>query len=232
MFNSRLKLALKKRSSRSVARECALSETAMRKYIIGESTPNVERLTILAKVLDVSVGWLATGEGEMDNTPVQMVSRSAMPGIPHEHWLDNRDDAYACVPLYGDVNAAAGYGSVVDSEQVTDWIHFKKSLIHKELHAQPNDLYLIMVDGESMEPTLRPGDTILIDRREAQQVPRDGIYVLQLEHTLLVKRLQRMPGKKIKVTSDNTSYVPFELDLSSSDDVTMIGRVVWAGRRF
>jgi len=140
-------------------------------------------------------------------------------------------DEYALVPLY-DVRAAAGHGAVVEDEQVTDSLAFKRQWIHQELNANPNDLYLIYVDGESMEPTLRPGDIILVDRRSAQSVPRDGIYVLRMDGSLLVKRLQRLPGRQVKVTSDNTAYEPYTLGLDdTSDDLAIIGRVVWAGRR-
>ena len=83
-----------------------------------------------------------------------------------------------------------------------------------------------------MEPTLRPGDVILIDRRQATDVPRDGIYVIRIGDTLLVKRIQRLPGKRVKVKSDNAAYEPFELDLHQQNgEIDIIGRVVWAGRR-
>ena len=61
---------------------------------------------------------------------------------------------------------------------------------------------------------------------------RDGIYVLRMDGALLVKRLQRLPGGIIKVGSDNPLYDPFEIDLSKiGDTVSVIGRVVWTGRR-
>jgi len=157
---------------------------------------------------------------------------------PRERAAEGRDDApgrkdseYAPIRLY-DVQAAAGNGAVVGVEQVADTLMFKRSWIHQELHAQPNDLYLIFVDGESMEPTLRPGDIILVDRRDAHSIPRDGIYVLRMDNSLLVKRLQRLPGRKVKVTSDNPAYEPFDLSLDApGEDLAIIGRVVWSGRR-
>lgn len=138
---------------------------------------------------------------------------------------------YALVPLY-DVRAAAGHGAIVEHEQVVDWLAFKREWLRRELHARAADLYLIEVDGESMEPTLRPGDVILVDHRSAQAVPRDGIYVMRMDGSLLVKRLQRLPGRKVKVASDNNAYEPFELDIDApGEDVSIIGRVVWTGRR-
>lgn len=82
-----------------------------------------------------------------------------------------------------------------------------------------------------MEPTLRPGDMMLIVKQGAQPVT-DGIYVVRLEGTLLVKRLQRLPGNALNVSSDNPAYKPFIIDRKSDGDFAIVGRVIWAGRRF
>lgn len=138
---------------------------------------------------------------------------------------------YVVIPLY-DVCAATCGGAVVDHEHMVDFLHFKLEWIRQELRAVPDDLYLIYVDGESMEPMLRPGDIILVDHRDQAQA-RDGVYVLRLDKTLLVKRLQKMPGGMIKVSSDNPAYQPFTLKLAEmkEQDFEIIGRVVWTGRR-
>lgn len=137
---------------------------------------------------------------------------------------------YAAIPLYN-VRAAAGGGAIVENESVVDVLHFKEEWIRNELRANPADLYLIYVDGESMEPTLRPGDVILVDHRDVGP-SRDGIYVLRTDGALLVKRLQRLPGGVLRVTSDNTAYEPFNISTTQlAEDFAIIGRVVWAGRR-
>lgn len=139
-------------------------------------------------------------------------------------------DSFANIPLYN-VTAAAGNGAEVDDEEIIDSLVFKKEWIHSELRTNPAHLYLIYVEGESMEPSLRPGDVILVDHSD-NTANRDAIYVLRLDGALLVKRLQRLPGKKIKVSSDNPAYESFEIDLAkTNDDLAIIGRVVWTGRR-
>ncbi|WP_241084862.1 S24 family peptidase [Candidatus Vondammii sp. HM_W22] len=138
------------------------------------------------------------------------------------------DTEYALIPLY-DVRAAAGHGAVVEEERIIDLLAFKRRWVRQELNANPDDFYLIYVDGESMEPTLCSKDVILVDRRNAQEVPRDGIYVLRIDGSLLVKRL---PGRQVKVTSDNRAYEPFNISLETpGEDLAIIGRVVWTGRR-
>jgi hypothetical protein len=68
----------------------------------------------------------------------------------------------------------------------------------KVLHFLVKRLY---VRGESMEPTLRSGELILVDTKATQ--PREGIHVLRLDDALLVKRLHILPGRRLKVVSDN-----------------------------
>jgi len=139
-------------------------------------------------------------------------------------------DDYAMIPLY-DLAAAAGSGITVNSEDIIDSLAFKKTWLKNTLNTSPDDLYLISIEGESMEPTLRPGDLILIDRIDST-AKRDGIYVIRIDDALLVKRIQRLPGNIIKVSSDNPTYEPFQINIADKrEDIAIIGRVVWTGRR-
>jgi len=90
----------------------------------------------------------------------------------------------------------------------------------------PARLSTIAVAGDSMEPTLRDGDEILIDA--ASGTMRDGVYVVRLEDTLLVKRLELRPGGAAALLSDNPAYRPIEC---SAADLAIVGRVVWKGGR-
>ena len=137
------------------------------------------------------------------------------------------------IPNTDDIRAAAGAGAHNGQvELADDAMMFKDDWIRLELGARPENLCLIRVSGDSMEPTLRAGDVILIDR-SAGRPDREGIYVLRLEDALLVKRLQLVPGGTIKVTSDNAAFEPWTINRSSPPpDLTIIGRVIWSGRRF
>lgn len=170
----------------------------------------------------------------------------AATGIPEEWWLHgageppatlrnrvNRErEKYVAVPLYNGVKAAAGAGALVGHEAPDDALIFQEDWIRFELGARPQDLYLIRVAGDSMEPTLRSGDTILVDRR-AIRPDREGVYILRMGEMLLVKRLQALPGGRVKVMSDNSTFAPFEVTTAElqGDEIAIIGRVVWVGRR-
>jgi phage repressor protein C with HTH and peptisase S24 domain len=89
---------------------------------------------------------------------------------------------------------------------------------------------VIRVGGDSMQPTLHADDDLLVDHDDAAGRLRDGIYVLRTDDTLLVKRLSVHPvGRRLTIQSDNPAYG--DLPDIAPDQVHLIGRVVWAGRR-
>lgn len=96
--------------------------------------------------------------------------------------------------------------------------------------AASSDLSMIRVQGDSMAPTLNDGDDILIDISDGGTRLRDGIYVLRMEDSLLVKRLAVHPfGRAVTVQSDNPAY-PDWPDCGL-DTIFCVGRVIWAGRK-
>ena len=77
-----------------------------------------------------------------------------------------------------------------------------------------------------MEPALRDGDEILVDR--TPRALRAGIHVVRIDDVLLVKRIERLGAERLRLSSDNPAYAPVERAL---DGVEVIGRVVWKGGR-
>jgi phage repressor protein C with HTH and peptisase S24 domain len=227
-------------SQEEFSKDLGIHKNTLGKYERGERVPDAEFLnSLLRSFTEVDPAWLLTGEGAKIRRPdVSVVDKQGIyyaveakaPSI-EQLQARRKGDRYCYIPLY-DVKASAGGGAVVDRENVVDFLSFKAEWIQMQLNASPGDLYLIHVEGESMEPTLRPGDVILIDHREASALPRDGIYVVRMDDTLLVKRLQRLPGAQARVTSDNPAYQPFTVSLAQErNEMEIVGRVVWCGRR-
>lgn len=77
-----------------------------------------------------------------------------------------------------------------------------------------------------MEPLLRAGDEVLVDH--APRPFRDGIHVVRLEDTLLVKRVAALGGGRFSLLSQNLAYPPLEV---AADAIEIIGRVVWKSGR-
>lgn len=82
----------------------------------------------------------------------------------------------------------------------------------------------IEVSGDSMYPTLKDGDYVVIE--ENVHFSGEGIYVLQFDGMLLVKRLQAT-SRGLKVLSDNVYYKDDEY--APDDDqrtFQVVGKVV------
>ncbi|WP_338468239.1 S24 family peptidase [Novosphingobium sp. ZN18A2] len=123
------------------------------------------------------------------------------------------------------LGASAGPGAFASGEAPEGQLRFSAAWLSRNGFA-PGSLSVIAVEGDSMEPTLRDGDEILVDRSPAPL--RAGIHVIRLDDMLLVKRLEPAGPDTIRVISDNPAYGRGEHPLG---DVRVIGRVVWKGGR-
>lgn len=144
-------------------------------------------------------------------------------GRTKEISLDSSFD-WADVPRLT-VGASAGQGAAPAGEEVLGVIRFSRRWL-RGMGLQPPMLSTISVSGDSMEPTLRDGDEILVDRTPG--APRDGIHVVRLEDSLLVKRLDTGRPGRVVLRSDNPAYPPIDC---AGPEVEVIGRVVWKGGR-
>ncbi len=123
------------------------------------------------------------------------------------------------------LSASAGPGAEIGDELPFDNFRFSRRWL-REQGLDGSHLSAITVEGDSMEPLLRAGDEVLVDRSDRPF--RDGIHVVRLEDTLLVKRVAAQGGGRLSLLSQNLAYPPIEVD---ADKVEIIGRVVWKSGR-
>ena len=155
------------------------------------------------------------------------IPESILGGLP--------DDAEAefgeLVPVMrSPVRASAGPGSIPCEESQRPYFAFDPQWLKALTGSPTSKLSLIRVEGDSMAPTLSAGDDILVDFADGPERLRDGIYVLRVDGTLLVKRLAIHPvGRRVTVQSDNPAYS--DLPDCGLDEIDCIGRVIWTGRK-
>jgi phage repressor protein C with HTH and peptisase S24 domain len=128
------------------------------------------------------------------------------------------------------VSVSAGPGAVVSEELGKPCFAFDERWLKALTASAPAKLSIVRVEGDSMAPTLNAGDDILVDLGDAADRLRDGIYVLRIDDSVVVKRLALNPmGRRVTVQSDNPAYSDWPD--CGLDEISCIGRVIWSGRR-
>lgn len=85
---------------------------------------------------------------------------------------------------------------------------FSKEWI-KRKGGKPDNMSLIKVDGDSMEPTLLSGDLVLVDHSRITIAPQGGIYAISIDSEIMNKCLQVLhPQNKLRIISDNKQNPP------------------------
>ncbi len=136
---------------------------------------------------------------------------------------------YALVPKVM-ARLAAGTGSLETEGKVIGYYAFKLDFLKRK--GRPKKMVLMDVAGDSMEPTLLDGDTVLIDESQ-REIIAGGMFAVGIEQEVFVKYLLRVPGKLV-LQSRNERYAPIEVDMNSdlAGTVRIIGRVVWSCRDY
>lgn len=152
-------------------------------------------------------------------------SKTALPEI-----VQIGNDRFAMLPVY-DAEVSAGPGSEPVESAPVSRIAFRVDWLRQITRGGIGELLVMTVDGDSMEPTLRQGDSVLVDMSQQRPQQKDGIYVIRTDGGLQVKRVASNPVTgRITIISDNKEHYPAFADLRP-DEVTVLGRVLWLGRQ-
>lgn len=136
-------------------------------------------------------------------------------------------DEFYTLPFYASVKASAG-GGIIPQEKEPLEIAFRKYFINNTLGVNSTDLFAMKISGDSMEPTLKTDDMVLVD--QSKRTPRSGnILVIRIDETVSCKRIQELPGHRFKIMSDNAGYESFEVD-AGDENFEILGTIVWFGR--
>ncbi len=134
------------------------------------------------------------------------------------------------------VEVAAGAGATAE-EFVTEtarW-HWPENMIRHEGGAAPEDLRILRVRGNSMEPEVRDGDRVVVD--VSRRTPATGeTFVLWDGNGLVVKHVETVHGDEVdehesprlRLISANADYAPYSC---LAEDAHILGKVLWVVRR-
>lgn len=114
--------------------------------------------------------------------------------------------------------------SVLEQDVIVGGIILANDFVRRLNPSNPMNLRVLTGHGDSMMPTIAPGDKILID--EGVKDLYDGIYVLRSYDTLFIKRVNKNLKGVVVITSDNPN-VKLSEELNGSEQLEVVGRVVY-----
>lgn len=215
----------------------------------GGTRPDTDRLAALADLLNTTVDWIIDGRGDPPHQHGK--KRSLISSFdPDQPDHDYTPDAQRLKSSIGrghkltpgaivevEVRAGAGGGGYVTQGTVSDgratysadvvraeWI-LPPSFVRDELHLTFGRTEIIAIRGDSMEPDLRDGDRVLIDRTDIN-LRQGGIFAVSDSGEIIVKQVELIRDSdppQILCSSRNDRYRPITLTLD--DGTFIIGRV-------
>ena len=126
------------------------------------------------------------------------------------------------VRYFSDVSASAGGGALNDDENHEPLMLEENFVAALGGERELKFIEAINVSGDSMEPTFSYGDIVFLNRSKTD-VGRGGVFTINTEHGLFIKRIQKRIDGKIDIISDNRDYPTQTANLC---EIEVIGRVV------
>lgn len=91
------------------------------------------------------------------------------------------------------------------------------------------DIKIVKNTSDAMAPTITTNDLVWVDT-SYDKPTSDGIYMINTDNNVLLRRLQINPfDGSLEVSADNSAYKTF--NLKSSDNIDIIGKVLWVSHR-
>ncbi len=138
--------------------------------------------------------------------------------------LDNRTEDALQIIYHKNYRTSAGGGAI--NEEGDDCTHLT---IDPEFQAMlgiksGDSIEAIRITGDSMEPTLSENSILILDRKKTELI-NGGIFVVNTQGGVFVKRISLNAKGGIDLISDNTIYPPQTVE---GEDVTVVGKVIGA----
>lgn len=175
---------------------------------------------------------------EMSNADRQIIETAQLCSVTDWANKESRDRAiaqlialrgsateYQMVPC-GSARPSARHGTLIQSDQIVDYMAFRRDWLQRVLGVTHSDIMLMEVRGRCMSGTLDNGDLALVDLRQ-NKLDVSDVFVFEVDGSLLVKRVQRKLDGTVVITSDNKAYDPEVLMGDKLNELKVVGRVIW-----
>jgi len=194
--------------------------------IIREAGGPVQRGELLERIGDIGGSRLSNvlrnlreegkvariGHGEYD-----LMERSSPRNIHTEQ------RSQVTIPL---ISASATASTQRDWDtQISSYLTMDRSIITSDEGADPADMAVIRVSGNSMEGTISPGDRIVIERHTDGPIVEGVVYLWRGQQgAMMLKRAHWIDVDTLELVSDNPEYTAIKV--ADCDNWECVARVV------
>lgn len=212
MAGSRIKTRLAEMglSQSELARRVGVSQATIAQLVSGRSRSS-SHLHKIAQVLKTTPEYLT---GETDDPAEGFVAGPTTEEVAAELGL---------VPVR-ELDLTLGMGATFLDVPVTETIrHFPIDFLRAYTRSAPDKLFFAQGMGDSMEPTLRDTDLLLIDSSQRSINMAEKVWAITYAGFGAIKRLRPLPGGGVEMMADNP-HVP---NATAYDgEMQIMGRVV------
>lgn len=168
------------------------------------SNPTTKKLSSIAEALGVGLPYLVSGSNS-------------------NHITYGKDENFIAIPMLLNTDQDR------KETPVYKQFLFHKNLLAENIGANPNNLKIVTITDDNMEPVLYKNDSALVDTG-CRTPEKPGIFIILSGTSMVARHLEFAPDQnltKVFISRDPKKFAPYSCDIN---DVEVIGRVVWVGR--
>jgi phage repressor protein C with HTH and peptisase S24 domain len=215
------------------ARAAGVAESTMRQHLARNSIPKgaADLYVRAGRRTGVTVEWLLYGKGK---------GPARFEGLPPKEptQLTFADAGTVDIPEL-EVHAMAGQGAdgqyEIMQEAASDTVIGKYSFpaagFRQAFGANASEVVVAEVMGDSMLPTLYPGQKVMVHITDRRPTP-PGLFYVWDGMGLVIKRIELIPGSNpptLRIKSDNPKYDTYERTV---EEAYINGRIILGFTRF
>lgn len=234
-FEEALEAIFGKKNNKFIANKYNLTQQAIGQ-LKGKDSIN-KTISFICEMENIDLNWIQTGKGKMflNETKHSINFESHVHGNNNTNITGENNKLETIselssqdlieVNFYPEVYASAGYGSENGHHIDSQKLYLDRSFVNNVLSVnQTKNLDIIKVIGDSMEPFVKNGEQVVVQR--INEARNNEVIIANINGSIYVKRILKDPlGNWVKLISDNDLYPDIELKGEEISYLNIVGIV-------
>ena len=198
-------------TKKEFASKLGITQNAYTNYINGKRNIPTDLALKIKQMFDIDLDWLLTGKGNM---------------YLSDNYEDENNEDIVEVNYYPEIIASAGFGAKnykIEPQRVK----LSRFLLDSFNIINKNNIELINIFGDSMEPVYQNGDIAVIERVDDIYMIKNGNTIIaNIDGDIFIKKIEKIPFEnKLILKSTNPIYKDIVLTDKELETVKIIGIV-------